>query len=337
MENKRYNEELEQLIEIALTDGVLTDKKKEVIFKKAQALGVDIDELEMDLEARVYKLQQGQQNNVAPVQPTTPAEEKKPILSDKTKEKIKETVKSTVKDNVDQLGGDVVKNATKMAGKAAAGIGTTVGMGILSKVLIGIAIAAVLAGITVGIRALINANKLDILDTPNVVTKIRKISELNTYTYVDQVIVKDQATTKKVVSIPGKKYLNKIVGEGHDTITTNHEYVYLVSGNVRAGYDFSKIKEGDIKASNDTLWITLPPAEFLDVISNPSDINVFYEEHIDYWSYEELQNKKVEARKKIEQNAIERGVLERAETAGKEKVTNLFKSFGFNVVEITQR
>ena len=332
---KRYNEELEQLIEIALTDGTLTDKKKDVIFKKAQALGVDIDELEMVLEARVYKMSQ-QANNVAPVQPETPAEEKKPIISDATKEKIKNGANVTGK-AVGKAGTAVVKGGAKLAGKAAVSIGTKVGMGILSKVLIGMAVAAVLAGIAVGVRALIKANELSILDTPNVVTKIRKISELCTYTYVDQVIVKDQATTKKLASIPGKKYLNKIVGEGHDTITTNHEYVYLVSGKVRAGYDFSKLKDGDIKASNDTLWITLPPTEFLDVISNPSDVNVFYEEKSDYWTYEELQNKKVEARNQIEQNAIERDVLGRAEKAGKEKVTNLFKSFGFNVVEITQK
>ena len=321
MENKRYNEELEQLIEIALTDGVLTEKKKEVIFKKAQALGIDLDELEMDLDARVYRLQQVQQsNNSTPAQPSTPAEENKPF---EVKEKIKETVKSTVKDNVGKLGSDVVKNTTKMAGKAAAGVG----LGILSKILIGIAVAAALSGIAIGIRTLINANQLDILDTPNVVTKIRKIAELNTYTYVDQVVVKDQVTTQEI-----SKHL---FGSGVDTVDVNHEYVYLVKGIVRAGYDFSKMKDGDIKASNDTLWITLPPVEFLDVISNPSDVNVFYEEKTDIWSYDELQNKKVEARKKIEQNAIERGVLQRAEDAGKEKVTNLFKAFGFNVVEIT--
>ena len=320
---KRYNEELEQLIEIALTDGTLTDKKKDVIFKKAQALGVVIDELEMVLEARVYKMSQ-QANNVAPVQPETPAEEKKTIISDATKEKIKKGAVTTVK--------TVGKGGVKLVG----GVATKVGMSLLSKILIATLIAGVMAAVGYGIHKLIEANKLDILDTPNVVTKIRKISELNTYTYVDQVIVKDQVTTKKLAPIPGKKYLNKIV-EGHDTITTNHEYVYLVSGKVRAGYDFSKIKEGDIKASNDTLWITLPPVEFLDVISNPSDVNVFYEEKSDYWTYEELQNKKVEARNQIEQNAIERDVLGRAEKAGKEKVTNLFKSFGFNVVEITQK
>ena len=313
---KRYNEELEQLIEIALTDGVLTDKKKEVIFKKAQALGVDIDELEMVLDARVYKMSQ-QTNNVAPVQPEIPAEEKKPIVSDATKEKIKNGAVTTVK--------SVGKGGVKLVG----GVATKVGMGLLSKLLIATAIAGVMAAVGYGIHKLIEANKLDILDTPNVVTKIRKIAELNTYTYVDQVVVKDQVTTQEI-----SKHL---FGSGVDTVDVNHEYVYLIKGIVRAGYDFSKIKEGEIKASNDTLWITLPPVEFLDVISNPSDVEVFYEEKTDIWSYDELQNKKAEARKKIEQNAIERGVLQRAEDAGKEKVANLFKAFGFNVVDITQK
>ncbi len=313
---KRYNEELEQLIEIALTDGTLTDKKKDVIFKKAQALGVDIDELEMVLEARVYKMSQ-QANNVAPVQPETPAEEKKPIISDATKEKIKKGAIPTVK--------TVGKGGAKLVG----GVATKVGMGLLSKILIATLIAGAMAAIGYGIHKLIEANKLDILDTPNVVTKIRKIAELNTYTYVDQVVVKDQVTTQEI-----SKHL---FGSGVDTVDVNHEYVYLIKGIVRAGYDFSKLKDGDIKASNDTLWITLPPAEFLDVISNPSDVIVFYEEKSDYWTYEELQSKKGEARNQIEQNAIERDVLGRAEKAGEEKVTNLFKSFGFNVVEITQK
>ncbi len=52
-----YNEELEQLIEAALADGVLTDKEKKVLFKKAESLGVDHDEFEMVLDARLTKAQ----------------------------------------------------------------------------------------------------------------------------------------------------------------------------------------------------------------------------------------------------------------------------------------
>ena len=50
-----YNKELENLINIALEDGVLTDKEKQVLSKKAEALGVDLDEFEMVLDARLAK------------------------------------------------------------------------------------------------------------------------------------------------------------------------------------------------------------------------------------------------------------------------------------------
>ena len=53
-----YNEELEQLIDAALADGVLTDKEKQILFKKAESFGVDLDEFEMVLNARALKAQQ---------------------------------------------------------------------------------------------------------------------------------------------------------------------------------------------------------------------------------------------------------------------------------------
>jgi len=48
-----YDPLLEKLIEIALEDGVLTDKERSVLFKKAQSLGIDSDEFEMVLESRL--------------------------------------------------------------------------------------------------------------------------------------------------------------------------------------------------------------------------------------------------------------------------------------------
>jgi rRNA maturation endonuclease Nob1 len=48
------NKDLEKLIDLALADGVLSDKEKQVLNKKAQELGVDQDEFEMVLEARLH-------------------------------------------------------------------------------------------------------------------------------------------------------------------------------------------------------------------------------------------------------------------------------------------
>ncbi len=49
------NQELENLIEMALADGVLTEKEKQVLYKKAQSMGVDLDEFEMVLDAKLFQ------------------------------------------------------------------------------------------------------------------------------------------------------------------------------------------------------------------------------------------------------------------------------------------
>ncbi len=58
--NNMYNEQLEQLINAALADGVLTEKEKQILFKKAQSFGIDLDEFEMVLDAKLVELQKQQ-------------------------------------------------------------------------------------------------------------------------------------------------------------------------------------------------------------------------------------------------------------------------------------
>lgn len=50
-----YNEQLEKLIALALADGELTEKEKQILFKRAEAEGIDLDEFEMVLEARIFE------------------------------------------------------------------------------------------------------------------------------------------------------------------------------------------------------------------------------------------------------------------------------------------
>lgn len=45
--------EIDKLIEMALTDGQVTEKEREIILRKAEKLGLDVDEVEMALEVRV--------------------------------------------------------------------------------------------------------------------------------------------------------------------------------------------------------------------------------------------------------------------------------------------
>ena len=46
--------EIEKLIDLALADGVLTDKEKEILQRKAQDLNVDMDEFQMVLDAKLH-------------------------------------------------------------------------------------------------------------------------------------------------------------------------------------------------------------------------------------------------------------------------------------------
>ena len=51
-------EELNELIQEYLTDGVLTDKERQVILRKAESMGLDRDEIDLYLDAQVQKIDQ---------------------------------------------------------------------------------------------------------------------------------------------------------------------------------------------------------------------------------------------------------------------------------------
>lgn len=237
-------------------------------------------------------------------------------------EKGKE-IAGEVGEKVLEKGKEAVGNVAGVAAKAA--------MPILTKIIIGVLIAAALGGVSFGTFNFIkNSNELKIADTPNVVEKIRKISELTTYTYIEEFVVKDK---KMLVSEHGSavtKWLHKDEEVTYDT--TYNDLVIIIRGKVRAGYDLSKITENHLKIAHDTISVVLPEPEIFDAIINPSDNDFFIEEG--KWSHEEITALQVGCKEKLLNNAIERGVLERADKSGKEKVESLFKSFGFNVVNV---
>lgn len=73
-----YNPQIEKLIDMALADGELTEKEKQVLFKKAESMGIDLDEFEMVLDARLYNRTQQSVNQGTGVssQPSAPQSSK---------------------------------------------------------------------------------------------------------------------------------------------------------------------------------------------------------------------------------------------------------------------
>lgn len=65
-----YSKELEAVIEAALADGVLTDKERAVLHKKAQREGIDPDELDVVIEGRLAKMKR-EEDWLRPTPPPT--------------------------------------------------------------------------------------------------------------------------------------------------------------------------------------------------------------------------------------------------------------------------
>lgn len=65
-----YSKELEAIIEAALADGVLTDKEREVLHRRAAQEGVDTDELDVIIDGKLAKMKQ-EKDWLRPDPPTT--------------------------------------------------------------------------------------------------------------------------------------------------------------------------------------------------------------------------------------------------------------------------
>ena len=168
-------------------------------------------------------------------------------------------------------------------------------------------------------------SELKIDDTANVVEKIKKISEFTTACYYEEFVLKE-----------GKKEASKLEGVAKfvkvQADSTLNEIVILSKGTVRAGYNLSKISTTDLMISNDTIIISLPEPEIFDVILNPSDYEFFVREG--KWSHEEITAIQSTAKDRVLNDAINAGILDKADVVGKERIQGLFKTFGFNVVQV---
>ena len=190
----------------------------------------------------------------------------------------------------------------------------------IKKFFIGVLVGIILTlGIEVAVYFLFIKDadaELQIENTANVVTGIRKISEFNIITFYEELVLSEKKE--------GKAFFGQI--------NTSNEIVIVAKGKVRAGFDFSKMKENDIVATGDTLTVNVPPAEIFDIIANPSDFDIFIEDG--EWSHEEVTKIENRAKAKLEEDALNGNILGKANEKGPELLVSFFKSFGFNVVNV---
>ncbi len=182
--------------------------------------------------------------------------------------------------------------------------------------------------------------------TANIVEEIKKIGEFTTACYYEEMALQDSYVEKTQVmgreadKLAGKA-LRKVGLDGWaskaDNVSTvvnsDNEILLIGKGHVRAGFDLLKVQESDLNVHGDTLDITLPPTEVFDIIMNPSDFTTEYEKGT--CSHELTKPIKERAKATLEQNAIEGGILAKAEENGKKQLEAIFTAFGFKQVNIT--
>lgn len=227
---------------------------------------------------------------------------------------------------------DSVNNVAKTTGAAVKGSVKTVGA--LAKTisfifnnlpLVGIIIAVIVATWLFLFNPFgWNMNlfgKPQIENTANIVEEVKKISELTTACYYEESVMQNSKLTTE------KHWF------GNETDTINNTVVLTMLCKVRAGYDLSMLGENDLVIKGDTVNVKLPAPKIFDVISNPSDYRIF--EETGEWQHEEIVAMQVAGKEKMLQNALDDNILEKANSFGKERVTSLFSTFGFNVVNVT--
>ena len=140
------------------------------------------------------------------------------------------------------------------------------------------------------------------------ITEMKRISEFCTANYIGEVMIQDE----------DNQFLKR------------KNIVLIVRGKVRMGYDLSKMETEVVNDS--TINLTLPQAQVLDIITNPSDIRTFNEKGT--WSHERVTITKNAARAKLLELVMEENLLATAEDNGKRQLAAIFSSFGFKHVNI---
>lgn len=158
------------------------------------------------------------------------------------------------------------------------------------------------------------ANGLQIEKTDNVITQIKAINEFVTANYYEE------------LALHFSKKSTKLLDRSRD------EIVMIAKGQVRAGFNMSKIKENDIEIHSDTIMLILPQAEILDVIINPSDFEIYVEDG--KWSKNQIDQIKLIAKKRIREHAIQEGILPKATIIAQRKLKEILQASGFNVITI---
>jgi hypothetical protein len=190
--------------------------------------------------------------------------------------------------------------------------------------------------ITVFVVALIVLSRLDILpswnifkstplkidDTPVLVKEINAIAELSTISVRDEVVV------DSFIVDPAAVALRAITGISTNPFGSPFPHIVIIAkGEVICGTNLKKLNDSAVKVFDDSVSVSIPKAEILDVIVNPSGFETFIEEG--KWSDAAITAVKIKAREKMRSRTLSRGTLANADKRAVMLISNMLQALGY--------
>lgn len=161
--------------------------------------------------------------------------------------------------------------------------------------------------------------------------EIRNIGQLSTTEY----------TVGKIIKlVDSKSNLNEIEWKEWTEVPQYGDRKILISckAKIKAGVDFTQLKEGDIKVSGTTIEIKLPPAKVTSFSMDPNSIHTEMENitgsRSAFTQAEKTQFLK-QGEKAIKEDLVETGILADAHKNAEEFVKDFYSQMGFDKVIVT--
>lgn len=175
---------------------------------------------------------------------------------------------------------------------------------------------------------LFQQQQITIDKTAVLVKDIKSLAQLITISAYDEIVVDSTATP-----VSGEGFSKFFTPLGLPRMSPEEKKVVII-GKVTtyAGINLQKIKANALYTKGDSIHIILPPAQILDVILNPSDVELFIEKGD--WDNTSITNLKNKIKYIAAETARSKGLLLQSEQKGKEVLKAFFRSAGFQKVAV---
>lgn len=177
--------------------------------------------------------------------------------------------------------------------------------------------------------SIFGAKPIRIENTPILIKEIKNIAQLFTLTAYSETAVDGIRQGTSLLS----PMLRSSPFPIPDFKTPDARIIIIGKGAVMAGIDLQKLKDSSVWVRGDSVSVRLPAPQVLQVIINPSDIEIFDQNGT--WTDTEVQQIKNRLKDKLLQDALQQNFLQKAGENARAVMSNFLLSCGFKKVHVT--